>query len=356
MTDRIDRRDFLYRAGTVAAAIASARLGFLSPDALAGGKRFVRRLPLPKVLSGPNIRLVAREADVKILPGAPTRMWTFNGTFPGPLIRRPSGQRTRVTFVNDLPAKAKSLTIHHHGSHSESKHDGLPLPEVAIEPGDSRTYVYEHMEDGRPERAALQWYHDHSHARTSFNSWMGLAGLFILDDEKDKALRLPSGRFEIPLFLTDRRFTANNQLDTELFATPAATREVRGDIYLVNGAVRPFAEVEPRRYRLRVHNGSGFQMYNLVLRAGSKQAPMIQIGTESGLLPAPVKRTEILLGPAERADLVIDFSDFAGRNLTLKSKFLENATGSDGSRAERSCNSEFAPQRGGEMTRGSPSA
>ncbi|HYI44448.1 MAG TPA: multicopper oxidase family protein [Actinomycetota bacterium] len=333
MTDRIDRRDFLYRAGTVAAAIASARLGFLSPDALAGGKRFVRRLPLPKVLSGPDIRLVARVADVKILPGAPTRMWTFNGTFPGPLIRRPSGRRTRVTVVNDLPAKAKSLTIHHHGSHSESKHDGLPLPEVAIEPGKSRTYVYEHMEDGKPERAALQWYHDHSHGRTSLNSWMGLAGLFILDDDFEKRLSLPKGRYEIPLFLTDRRFTANNQLDTELFETPAATREVRGDIYLVNGALRPFAEVEPRRYRFRVHNGSGFQMYNLVLRARSKQVPMIQIGTESGLLPAPVKRTEVLLGPAERADLVVDFSDFAGRNLTLKSKFLENATGSDGSRA-----------------------
>ena len=326
---KLDRRTFLHRVAVGLGAIAATRVaGF--ERVLAVTRRFTKPLPIPKTLTGSRITLVAREAKVQIRPGPATRMWTFNGTFPGPTIRRQAGRRTSLTIVNELPPEAKTLTIHHHGSHSASKHDGLPLPEVAIPPGGSRTYVYEHMEDGKPERAALQWYHDHTHHRASFNSWMGLGGLFILEDEIESRLDLPKAPYELPLFLTDRRFHENNQLDTQAFEIAAANREVGGDSFLVNGAVRPFADVEPRRYRLRVHNGSGFRIYNLVLRSRDGDVQMTQIGTESGLLPAPVRRKEVLLGPAERADLIVDFTKFAGRNLTLRSSRWANATGSDG--------------------------
>jgi spore coat protein A, manganese oxidase len=336
----VTRRAFLSRVAAGLAAVASARVGLLSAGtaraSAASSKPFTTALPIPKTLTGSDIRLVARPADVQILSGRATRMWTFNGTFPGPTIRRPAGQRTRLTVVNKLPAEAKSLTIHHHGSHSAPKHDGLPLPHVAIKRGASRTYIYEHMEDGAPERAAMQWYHDHSHHRTSFNSWMGLAGLFILDDEFEAKLPLPRGRYEIPLFLTDRRFTDDNQLDNRLFDTPAVNREVSGDVFLVNGAVRPYRNVEPRRYRLRIHNGSGFRIYNLSVRTkGDAPVPVVQIGTESGLLPASVKRDAVLLGPAERADVVVDFSQHAGKTLTLESTPWTNAAGSDSAPAAR---------------------
>jgi spore coat protein A len=275
-------------------------------------------LPIPPVLTGSDITLRASEAEVPILPGAPTRMWTFNGTFPGPTIRRPSGEPTRVTVVHDLPADAQSLTIHHHGSHSASEYDGQPERNV-VEPGSSLTYIYEHFEAGEPERAAIQWYHDHSHGRTSFNSWMGLGGLFILDDEVEAALGLPDGDYEIALFLTDRTFDDNNQLDTSLFELPAAQREVAGDTYLVNGAHKPHTQVEPRRYRLRIHNGSGFRHYNLALRDGGDPVPFTQIGTESGLLPTAVERDTILLGPAERTDVVVDFTGLGGQSIVLDS-------------------------------------
>ena len=316
------------------AAVTGATAGVIAgaPAASAAAVTpFSRRLPIPKVLTGSNITLTARPADVQLLPGKPTRMWTFNGTFPGPTIRRPSGQRTRVTVRHRLPVEAETLTIHHHGAHSASKHDGLPERRL-IQPGGQRTYVYEHMEDGEPERAAMQWYHDHSHHHTSRNSWMGLAGLFILDDEFEEKLRLPRGRHEIPLFITDRRFDRNNQLDMDLFGVPAESREVSGDVFLVNGAVQPYTEVRPRRYRLRVHNGSGFRIYNLALivdGAFTPAAQMTQIGTESGLLPHPVKRSTVLLGPAERADLVVDFAQFAGRRITLASVARANRFGSD---------------------------
>lgn len=299
---------------SVAGAIAPARMLV----SLAAAEQFAVPLPTPPVLKGNDITLRAAETDVPILPGAPTRMWTFNGTFPGPTIRRRSGRPTQVTIVHDLPVEAGSLTIHHHGSHSASEHDGLPGRKV-IKPGTSRTYVYEHTEDGEPERAAMQWYHDHSHGRTSFNSWMGLGGLFILDDDVEAALPLPRGRYEIPLFLTDRTFDENNQLVTEVFALPPGEREVSGATFLVNGAHKPYVEVEPRRYRLRIHNGSGFMLYNLVLVAREGIVPTTQVGTESGLLPAPAERDTVLLGPAERADIVVDFSGFAGRRLLLDS-------------------------------------
>jgi spore coat protein A len=316
----LSRRDLLRY--TVYGAFGLSVAGTIAPATLltsiANAEQFSVPLPIPPELRGSNITLRAAVANVPILPGAPTRMWTFNGSFPGPTIRRPSGRPTRVTFVHDLPVEAGSLTIHHHGSHSASKHDGLPGRNV-IKPGMSRTYVYEHSEDGGPERAAMQWYHDHSHGRTSFNSWMGLGGLFILDDDVEDALPLPRGNYEIPLFLTDRNFDDDNQLSTDIFSLSPAEREVSGETYLVNGAHRPYAVVEPRRYRLRLHNGSGLRLYNLVLVARDGLVPMTQIGTESGLLPASVDRQAVLLGPAERADVVVDFADFAGHTVLLDS-------------------------------------
>jgi spore coat protein A, manganese oxidase len=346
----ITRRTFLRGSGVAALAgwgVASgAALGGLSGALRPGAAHaavppaFSRPLPIPEVLTGADIQLAAVPAEVQILDGAPTRMWTFNGSFPGPTIRRPAGERTTVTLHHDLPPAPAgiggedSLTLHHHGAHSAPEHDGGPLAELAVHRGETRTYVYDNVEDAAedgtplPERAAMQWYHDHTHHRTSFNSYMGLAGLFILDDEFEAGLPLPRGAHEVPLFLTERAFTADNQLNTDIYRGAIGSNiEVFGGLRLVNGAHRPYLEVEPRRYRLRVHNGAGFSLYNLKLAAvdttdvaaaeAAPAVPLQQIGTESGLLPRSVERTEILLGTAERVDLVVDFSAYAGRNLVL---------------------------------------
>ena len=272
---------------------------------------FSAPLPIPETLTGSNITLVARKADVPILPGAPTSMWTYNGTFPGPTIRRPTGVPTRLTLVNQLPPEAGSLTLHHHGAHVASEHDGQPA-DYLVPTGGSRTYTYEMMEAGEPERGAMQWYHDHRMDVTGRNVWMGLAGMVILDDPAEAAIdaALPNGEFDVPLMVVDRSFGADNQLDYQF-----SSDGVLGDIPLVNGAPQPYFEVAARKYRLRILNASNNRSYWFGLSNGR---PFVQVGSESGLLPAPVSRDRMLLGPAERADVVVDFSGLLGKNVVLQ--------------------------------------
>ena len=201
-------------------------------------------LRIPRVLRGGRLRIPMREAAVQVLPGPKTRMWTYDGTFPGPTIRRRAGQRTEVTFEHRLGRKAGELTVHLHGGHNRSEFDGQPggntpsrrpslycrIPEglserasgndLLIRPGGKRTYVYDLIEEGGPERAAFQWYHDHRLDRTAPNVWNGLAGMWIIDDDFDAALGLPAGARDIPLMIADRSFDRRNQL-TDPFGNPA---------------------------------------------------------------------------------------------------------------------------------------
>ncbi|MGN9909695.1 multicopper oxidase family protein [Phytohabitans sp. LJ34] len=266
-------------------------------------------LRIPPVLRGSEVTIQMREADVQVMPtGPPTRMWTYNGIFPGPTIRRPSGQTSRITFRNDLPANFGQATIHHHGSHSRPSEDGQPN-DFLIPRGRQRTYVYEHMERGEPEWAVTQWYHDHRMDVTGRNVWNGLAGMFILDDRFDSALPLPRGEFDVPLVITDRTFDANNQIPYNFSIVGTL-----GDTWLVNGRPQPYFDVGDRKYRVRILNAANRRPLVLGLSNG---APMTQIGTDAGLLPAPVQRTSIILQPAERVEIVLDFAGLLGQNLVL---------------------------------------
>jgi FtsP/CotA-like multicopper oxidase with cupredoxin domain len=278
------------------------------PVAPASVVAFTQPLAIPPVLTGPNITLTAAETDVPILPGPPTKMWTYNGTFPGPTIRRPTGQTTQVTVVNNLPAAVGPISTHNHGNHSASDSDGQPA-DLLIPTGGSRTYTYTHVEDGAPERGAMQWYHDHVDMVTGRNVWMGQAGLYLLDDPADPAT-LPSGAFDVPLLVADRAFDANNQLIYNF--SPFG---VVGNVLLTNGVPQPYFDVGTRKYRFRILNASNFS--DLTLQFSNGQS-MLQIGTDSGLLPAPVARTQIRLGSAERADIVVDFAGLLGQNVVLQ--------------------------------------
>jgi spore coat protein A, manganese oxidase len=292
------------------------------------------------VLTGSDLRIPIREAAVQVLPGAKTRMWTYGGSFPGPTIRRRAGQRTRVTFHHQLPAVAGELSVHLHGGHNRSRFDGQPggltksqpvsfycdIPQglssrqsgndLLIGPGERMTYVYDLVEDGGPERAAFNWYHDHRLDRTARNVWHGLAGMWIVDDELDGGLPLPAGERDIPLMIVDRSFDRDNQL-TDPFTNRLPPNDgVSGEGVLVNGAYLPHHRVSAQRHRLRVLNASHFRSFDVYLSNG---APLVQIGSDSGLMPRPVRRRHILLGPGERAELVVDFGPAAGRSVELRS-------------------------------------
>ncbi len=269
--------------------------------------------------------------------GKKTRMWTYGGSFPGPTIRRPAGEATEVTFVHKLPAKAGELTVHLHGGHnrtSERRPAGRAHGEPAarastatsrassrrrdsgndllIAPGAPAHLPYDLIEDGAPERGAFQWYHDHRLERTARNVWRGLAGMWIIDDELDASLPLPRG--ERDLAADDHRPLLRQAQPAHgpvrRLRLGARTTASRARCVLVNGVFLPYHRVSATRHRLRILNASNFRIYNLELSGG---AAMVQIATESGLMPAPVKRKQVLVGPGERVELIVDFAGSRGQ-------------------------------------------
>jgi spore coat protein A, manganese oxidase len=319
MNTVMNRRALLLRGGALAAAMTVPRWALPSGAPAAVPAPFTQPLRMPEVLTGSDITIPIIESPVPILPGAETKMWTFAGQFPGPTIRRPTGTTTRVTFEHRLPKAAGPLTIHHHGHHTASIDDGQPMSEL-IDPGKSRTYTYVHREEGAPLRAAMRWYHDHSHERTGRNLWMGLMGLFIVEDPAEAELGLPTGDRELTLVISERSFDDNNQL-TDPFTTapdPSADGVGAGDVLLVNGVPQPYVEVLPTTYRIRILNAASFRPYNI----GFAGPEFKHVGSESGLFPAPLPPgplNRLTLGPAERADFVVDFSGMAGADVVLNS-------------------------------------
>ena len=287
--------------------------------------KFEQPLFLPKVLTSAHLRIPLKAADVRVLPhGGTTRMWTYGGTYPGPTIVRPAGHDTKVTFVNHLPKKAHSVTVHFHGDHHRSADDGQPTTHL-IAHGHSRTYDYPLTDAGRPERASFFYYHDHRMNLTSRNNWMGLQGMFLIRDKFEQGLRLPSGKFDVPLMVSNRSFTDDNQLTDPFPKHP--TMEVMGANappgdgtvgaqILANGRYAPYLKVSTHRYRLRLLNGSNFTSYDFHLSDGH---PFVQVGSGNGLLPKPVVRQDILLGPAQRADVIVDFHKELHQKVVLQS-------------------------------------
>lgn len=304
----VRRRRLLALAVPVVVAAGAATIAPVSVAVSPAYPKFATALAIPPVLTGQDVDIEIAETQQQILPGNPTTMWTYDGSFPGPIIRRPAGAPTNVTFTNNLPASAGSLSVHHHGTQAPEQDDGHPS-RYLIAPGASRTYSYPGLDDGAPERAAPQWYHDHRDMVTGRNVWMGLLGGFIYDDPLEASLDLPTGAYDVPLMVTDREFDAGNQIPYTFVSSGTF-----GDVILVNGVPQPFFEVGDRRYRFRLYNTSNRRDYSFQLSNGQA---MTQIGTDSGLLPAPVSRTSIRLGPAERADVVIDFAGHLGEDIVL---------------------------------------
>lgn len=185
--------------------------------------------------------------------------------------------------------------------------------------------------NGQPSTAL--WYHDHCMGITRLNIYAGLAGFYLIRDEAEQSLNLPSGEFEVPLMLQDRLFHRDGSLHYPTVVDgpkehPLWVQEFYGDMNCVNGMVTPFLEVEPRKYRFRIVNAANSRFYHLRLFNADETGKALddsfddipafqQIGTDGGLLPAPLEMRYLLAGPAERFDIVIDFSEFKGKHFSL---------------------------------------
>jgi spore coat protein A len=344
---RYTRRGFV-KSG----ALAFAGAGLALPHATDAGADaldpstltpFVDALPIPRVMKPtamrahpeqagqqiPYYRMAMREVRQKVHRDlAPTRMWSFVDSFPGPTIETHSGQAMIVEWANELPARhflpidhtlhgaERSLpevrsVVHLHGGRTPAASDGYP--EEWVVPGKSQTCFYPAKQD-----AALLFYHDHSMGLNRLNIYAGMQGLFVVRDAQEAALKLPSGKYEVPLLLADRLLRKDGQLVYPVSEHPDRpwVPEVFGNAILVNGKLLPYLEVEPRRYRLRIMNGSNGRFYRVSLE---NKHEMQVIGNDQGLLSAPVAVKRVPLAPAERVDIVIDFAAMAGTHVKLVS-------------------------------------
>jgi spore coat protein A len=376
----VPRRRFLRLAGGVAALGATGALGLVSLGPQPQTGNLVRSLrPLPRPFTVPlpipavarpvgtgggtdRYALTQRAADVEVLPGTTTRVWGYDGTFPGPTIRARSGRPVEVTFRNRLPV---ATVVHLHGGHTPAADDGYPtdlvFPEGTTRParpaggagghgghaghggggarmlGDttvgSRTHAYP-----LGQRAATLWYHDHAMDFTGPNVYRGLAGFFLVGDDEDDALGLPGGDRDLPLMIADRAFDEDAGFRYPALAADQSRPGVEdrymagalGDVVLVNGAPWPAHEVAATTYRLRLLNASNARRYELALDPpppGGDEA-FTQVGTDGGLLDAPLRRRTVTLAPAERADVVVDFGAYpVGTRVTMANRLSGGGPG-----------------------------
>jgi spore coat protein A len=266
----------------------------------------------------------------------PTRIWGYDGIYPGPQFEVRSGFPIAVKWENKLPQKhflpidhtihgAQSslpdvrTVVHVHGADTLPDSDGYPeawftrdFKEVGP---DFTTQVYAYPNE---RGARTLFYHDHALGITRLNIYAGLAGFYIVRDDQEDSLSLPSGKYEISLMLQDRSFHADGSLaypdQGVTSAHPVWVPEFFGDTAVVNGRVMPHLEVEPRKYRFRILNMSNARFYNLKLSSGQR---FIQIGADQGLLPKPVSVSSLLLAPTERADVIVDFSEAKQKSITM---------------------------------------
>ncbi|MGJ0621516.1 MAG: multicopper oxidase family protein [Methylocystis sp.] len=300
----MSRRGFILGAG--AAAIGTSAHGY-------GQGHTMRRIAPNRASEAfdpdVDLELICKRDETSILTGRPTRVWRYAGhlikgpanaltetpgAYLGPLLRFSKGQKVRIRLRNELP---EETITHWHGLHVPMLMDGHPT--AAIDPGE--TYVYEF--DIR-NRAGMYFYHPHTHEKTATQVYRGLAGAIIVEDEEERALALPSGAFEIPLVIQDRSFDDDNQL---AYGDDMPTRMFGfyGDRALVNGRCNVTLDVASRPYRLRILNGSNARIYKL---CWDDRTPLTVIGVDGGLLEKAETRPYVMLAPAERVDLIVDFT------------------------------------------------
>lgn len=325
-----------------------------------GLAKFVDALPVPGVvapigkLNGlPFYDVTMKPTRQKLHRDLPaTSLWGYNGQYPGPLFDVRRGSPIAVKWENGLPSghflpidhtihgaeatlPAVRTVVHLHGMKTMPDSDGYPeawFTNGYRKTGPSfTTAVYQYPND---QQATTLWYHDHALGITRLNVYAGLSGMYLLRDDNEDSLNLPKGDYEIPLVIQDRFLNPDGSLlypvqvpgDPDPRVPPVWIPEFFGDTVLVNGKVWPYLAVEPRKYRFRILNASNARFYRLTLqpsgddgrRIASKSAPVFQqIGSDGGFLPSPVALTELLIAPAERLDIVIDFSGFAEKRFVL---------------------------------------
>jgi spore coat protein A len=354
----ITRRSFLKYGVGASAALSlpwTVRRAFAAAPARSLLTKYIHSLPLPGAgivvasqhPSGSNhYAFTQTEIMRQLHPNLPqTPLWAYDdgsglmgqaGSF-GMAVVAESGTALDMSFTNNLPATYPDwlpvdtretphhsdtvrLMTHLHGGFVAANSDGNPwiTPDGFVH-GETQMVHYTNQLPQMP--ASLLWFHDHGLATTRLNVFAGLAAAYILRDQydtggPDNANDLPYGAYEIPLVIQDRQFSDDGKFfyPTSDIEGAVWIGEYFGDVMLVNGLVWPYLNVEPRMYRFRVLNGCNARIMNLDISG----VDFWQIGAEGGMWDIPVLTKRLVLAPAERADVLVDFSKFAGETLVMK--------------------------------------
>ncbi len=313
MAIRASRRQFLGATSVGALAVLAACAGQeqdqsqrqsapqIEPDAR-------RSLPIPPLATfdteGERLTtlLVAQTGTSEILPGVSTPTWGFNGAHLGPTIKMSRGDKVDLKVRSDLPERT---SVHWHGALVPAKADGGP--HSPIDPGQEWTASFE-----VDQPAATIWYHPHPHGKTGVQAYRGLAGMMIIDDEHSNSLGLPNeyGVDDIPVVLMDANINDDGSLDE----TEDPDVGLLGNIVHVNGIADPVFEASTQRLRLRILDGSTMRFHRLAFEDGRR---FQHIATDTGLFDAPREVDSIMLGPGERAEIVVELNK--GEEVMLRS-------------------------------------
>lgn len=294
------RREFLKTVVGGGMFLGAAQLPWLSACSHNNAER--QPLVLPSDFSG-GMLVASVLSDVHSGIGTPP--WTFGGKTPAPTVRVRKGDTFSAQLVNQL---AEPTNIHWHGVLTPADMDGHPKDAVAA--GASKMFSYTVQ-----NRAGTYWYHPHAHMTSGKQVYLGMAGFYIVQDTEEQALGLPSGEFDVPLMIQDRRLASGS---TGYNATMTDMADgYLGDTITVNAVPNAYFEVATGLYRFRLLNAANARIFRLMFSDGR---PLVVIATDGGLLDSPVSTDMLWIGPGERAEILVDFSkDAMGASVMLHS-------------------------------------
>jgi FtsP/CotA-like multicopper oxidase with cupredoxin domain len=298
------RRDFIMKSAIAGAALASPKIFSFGNES---DSQFIgNALRFPPELQ-PGESLAFNSANVEVWPGTTTQVLALNNSYPCPTIRVQKGDQFSVLFENQYTEEA---TIHWHGLLVPELMDGQPKD--AVLPGNSYDYYFPVF-----QRAGTYFYHSHAHHLTAKHVYKGYAGFFIVEDEDEIQLGLPTGEYDVPLLIQDRHSAYQPQFNYSPSLMDRMWGYV-GDLPLINGTPDAYFEVQKTLYRFRIVNGSNARVYKL---AFSDNSQFWILATDGGLKDEAVQMNSVFLSPGERIDILFDFSSYnIGNSITLQSQ------------------------------------
>jgi len=294
-------------------------------------------------------KLTALAKQVNVSPSLPAQtLWTYDGFSPGPTFVSTYGKPILVRHFNQLPPASQnggfglpSVTRHLHNGHTPSESDGFPCDFFSSQNASSLYWYDQHypmqyagiLSTHRGtgdinEALSTLWYHDHRVGFTAQNTYKGLVGYHLFFNDRDTGdettgFHLPSfPQYDIPMVFADKNFDSNGMLAFDMFALDG----LLGDTFEVNGVVQPFLQVQPRRYRFRWLNIGPSRFFQLFVTSAQDQStlPFWALANDGNLLPKPVQVSSVTIGVAERYDVIVDFTNFAGQTFYIENRLVQN--------------------------------